>query len=189
MNHPFGWYSRGYLPHFDPGASLQFVTYRLADALPADVVATLQAAESKDAKHSEHIDGVLDRGYGSCVLRGEHADLVIENWRHFDGRDYRLHAFVVMPNHVHILVDIVGSMNLSRIVQRWKSFTSKQLLARATVRAAFPDRRLWQPEYWDRFIRNEAHYRATVDYIAQNPVKAGLTPTAQAWPWSHAFVQ
>lgn len=46
------------------------------------------------------------------------------------------------------------------------------------------DPRFWQPEYWDRFIRDEKHMANALDYIMNNPVKAGLVKVAEDWPWS-----
>src|SRR5690606_7648137 len=115
----------------------------------------------------------------------ENASIVVENWRHFHGLRYHLHAWVVMPNHVHVLIEPIANHSLSEIVQSWKSYTAKALLRHeAGGPPALPEQRVWQPDYWDRFIRDERHYRATVDYIHQNPVKAGLCSKAEDWPWS-----
>ena len=176
-----GWHTRGYLPHFDDGISLQCVTYRLFDALPAEVVERLQERAGNDLERSLQIECLLNAGHGCCALRAAgNAAIVIANWRHFDGLDYRLHAWVVMPNHVHVLIEPKGSRPLSRIIHSWKSYTAKQIAATTGMR------RLWQPDYWDRFIRNRRHYLATVEYIHQNPVRAGLCTRAEGWPWSSA---
>lgn len=49
-----------------------------------------------------------------------------------------------------------------------------------------PGKALWMREYWDRYVRDERHYLQVVEYIHQNPVKAGLCASAAAWPWSSA---
>ncbi|MCC6415579.1 MAG: transposase [Opitutaceae bacterium] len=187
MVEPPGWHSRGYLPHFDNGRSLQAVTYRLADALPAAVVLRLEEQSIDQAAHRAEIERFIDAGHGCCLLRrAENARLVVANWRHFDGLRYQLHAWVVMPNHVHVLIEPIANHSLSEIVQSWKSYTAKALLRHdAGQRPALPtSSRVWQADYWDRFIRDERHYRATVDYIHQNPVHAGLCANAEDWPWS-----
>ena len=184
-----GWYSRGYLPHFDDGTSLQAVTYRLADALPAKVIAKLEEQALDDASRREELERYVDAGYGSCALRlTENATAVIENWLHHNGSHYWLHAWVVMPNHVHVLIEPSNGRTLPKIVQSWKSFTAKVILKiNAGEPPALPvKRQLWQPDYWDRYIRNERHYRAVIEYIHQNPVKAGLVAKAEDWPWSSA---
>ncbi len=184
MNESRGWHSRGYLPHYDDGAKIQSITYRLADALPAEVVAKLEEQALDDEKRRVAIEHFIDAGHGSCVLRQARcAEAVIENWQHFDATRYRLHAWVVMPNHVHVLVEGLGRVAIGDIVQSWKSYTAKVILPFCSA-GSFADRHLWQADYWDRFMRNEGHYTATVDYIHHNPVKAGLCGRAEDWPWS-----
>jgi len=99
---------------------------------------------------------------------------VIGTWQHFHGERYVLHAWVVMPTHVHVLIQLTGTAPLATIIQSWKSFSSRRLPVD------------WQRDYWDRCIRSPEHYAATVAYIHDNPVRAGLCPTPQAWPWSSA---
>ncbi len=68
----------------------------------------------------------MDAGHGSCILRDPTAaQLVIESWQQFDGDRYRLLAWVVMPNHIHVLMELTGKTPLARIVQSWKSFTGR----------------------------------------------------------------
>jgi REP element-mobilizing transposase RayT len=187
MKHvPRGWHSRGYLPHYDDGEKQQTITYRLADSLPAAVVAKLEEQALGDENRRTEIEHYLDASHGCCVLRKPAcAEAVLENWRHFDEARYRLHAWVVMPNHVHVLIAPIGAAALSEIVQSWKSYTAKVILSHCPP-GAFALNHVWQPDYYDRFIRNERHYAAAVDYIHQNPVKAGLVARAEDWPWSSA---
>lgn len=187
MLEPPGWYSRGYLPHFDDGRSLQTVTYRLADALPTEVVAKLEEQSLNKDQRRDKIERYIDAGHGSCLLRKpSNAAVVVENWLHFHGTRYHLHAWVVMPNHVHVLIEPMAGNTLADVVQSWKSFTAKLILKNtAGEPPALPgNARLWQSDYWDRFIRNERHYHSTVDYIHNNPVKAGLVARAEDWTWS-----
>lgn len=183
MPEPRDWHSRGYLPHYDDGRKIQSITYRLADALPIHVVEKLEEQALGDDKHRAGIEEYLDAGHGSCLLKQPHcAETVVENWRHFDGTRYRLHAWVVMPNHVHVLIEPLPGTEIGKIVQSWKSYTAKVIGGVRTETA----RRVWQADYWDRFIRNEAHYQATVAYIHNNPVKAGLVKRMEDWAWSSA---
>jgi len=178
-----GWSSRGYLPHYDDGMSLQCVTYRLADALPSEVVVRLAEASANGCISEEVVERSLATGHGSCLLRfPENARIVLENWRHFEGGDYHLHDWVVMPNHVHVLIEPTGRRPLRSIVQSWKSYTAKRILQRA----GRDDITLWEPDYWDRFIRSGEHRRAVIEYIRLNPVRAGLCNRPDDWPWSSA---
>ncbi|MBZ0271172.1 transposase [bacterium] len=179
-----GWHSRGYLPHFDSAFATQLVTYRLADAMPRDVVERLRlsAEHEGDAALRKRLDSYLDAGRGACWLAQENiAEIVVNAWKHFDGDRYRLHAWVVMPNHVHVIVQPIAPHLLAKIVQSWKSFTAKQI-----NKAVGREGQVWQVEYWDRFIRNEEHYKSAVTYIHENPVVAGLVARADEWKWSSA---
>ena len=166
-----GWHERGYLPHWDVGAVVQAITYRLADSLPKHVELDRRRCQS-----------LLDQGRGSCILlRPDLARVVIESWHHFNGSRYRLHAWVVMPNHVHLVATILDGHPLSRIVPSWKSYTAHRL--RVVTGATG---RIWHPDYWDRVIRDEAHFVAAVEYVEASPVTAGLVPQPCAWPFSSA---
>ena len=171
-----GWHERGYLPHCDGGAITQAITYRLADSLPSNV-------EGKTPEQRRRCEALLDNGCGCCLLRDSAAaGEVISAWRHFDGVRYRLHAWLVMPNHVHLVVTLREEHPLSGIIHSWNSFTARRINL-LTGRSG----RLWSPDYYDRFIRDDAHFLAAVDYVEQNPVKAGLVTTPTAWPFSSAY--
>jgi REP element-mobilizing transposase RayT len=185
MLEPRGWHSRGYLPHFDDSNAVQLVGYRLNDALPAAALAKLKEAHTTSRAHQDAVEEYLHAGHGSCLLREPWcAQIVVDNWLRFDGTRYQLHAWTVMPNHVHVLVQ-PRAASLSDIVQSWKSYTLKLILRRASP-GTFDGRRIWQPDYFDRFIRDPGHYAAAVDYIHENPVKAGLVFNAVDWSWSSA---
>ena len=91
-----------------------------------------------------------------------------------------------MPNHVHILIRVFENQRLSQIVQRWKSYTAKKILTALSAVGEITQAPIWQAEYWDRYIRNQNHLNAAINYIHQNPVKAGLVKNAEDWPWSTA---
>jgi putative transposase len=172
-----GWHSRGYLPHFDSPETVQFVTFRLADSLPAAVAAMLHREANV-----HHVDRELDVGLGACWLRQPKiASLVQDALLHFDGERYRLIAWCLMPNHVHVVFEIVDGHSLTDILRSWKSFTARQANSKLGRSGPF-----WHPDYFDRYMRNEAHLAQTVEYVELNPVKAGLAKDADDWPWSSA---
>lgn len=169
-----GWHGRGYLPHLDAPGIVQAITFRLADSLPVEAVAKLKT-ELPEEKHHAAIDALLDAGHGSCLLRDPNvAETVEKALLHFHGTRYHLLAWVVMPNHVHLVLQ--PGVPLPDIVHSWKSFTAKRL----------GGGRLWQPDYFDRRIRDEHHFAAAVRYAEDNPVKAGLVAEAAEWRWSSA---
>jgi len=91
-----------------------------------------------------------------------------------------------MPNHVHVMIE--PSVDLSRIVQSWKSYTGRWILSQNDeLSLGVQGKNVWMREYWDRYIRDENHYRKSVEYIHMNPVKAGLCKEPSEWRWSSAW--
>lgn len=102
------------------------------------------------------------------------AQMVANTLAFFNGKRYHLHAWCVMPNHVHVLVEPLAGHRLPDIVQSWKSFTAKtanKLLDRSGD--------FWQPEYYDHLLRDAEDYAHAVWYVEQNPLTAGL----YEWQW------
>jgi len=186
---PRGWYSRGYLPHFDGGSRFtQSVTFRLADSLPKLVIERIRREthsepdERRDLERRKKIEFVLDSGLGSCWLRTDRIAAVVETaLLFFDGERYRLHAWVIMPNHVHVLFTPIEPHALSQIVGSWKSFTAKECNSLLGRIGAF-----WEADYFDRYIRDEKHFQAATEYFEGNPVVAGLCGRPEDWRWSSA---
>ncbi len=188
-----GWYYSGSAPHRDVPAVYQFITFRLADSLPQSLLRQLlkedrsMPAMQQDGFRRRSIEGWLDAGLGCCALaHPELAAVVREALFHHDGRRYRLIAWCIMPNHVHVLIE--PQYSLPRIVQTWKSMTTRwMLLHNARLGLGVPGRTLWMRDYWDRFIRDEQHLTTAVHYIHQNPVKAGLCASPEQWRWSSTY--
>jgi len=178
-----GWYSSKYLPHFDAPGTQQFITYRLADALPASRRSEWEVflKLANDLEKQRRIEAYLDRGHGECHLRDPRiAALVQGNLWHHDGVKYRLLAWVVMPNHVHALIEL-WQVPMGKILHGWKSYTAKEankILGREGV--------FWEDDYFDRKIRDEQHFGRVVRYIENNPVNARLVRAPEDWPWSSA---
>jgi len=163
-----GWHVPRALPHFDSPAVAQAITFRLADALPRDALRALQFETS--AAYRRRVAAALDAGHGGCLLRHPPlAGAVEAALLHSAGVHHELFAWVIMPNHVHALITPVIGSRLADIVQAWKSWTAKTINRHRG--ASGP---VWQREYFDRFIRNDRHFAATIAYIEENPVKAGL---------------
>lgn len=119
---------------------------------------------------------------GSEWLGDHRVAEITENARlYFDGQRLLLHAWVVMPNHVHALFTAIEGFGLSRILQSWKSFTAKAANAVLGRTGQF-----WQEDYFDRYIRNGRYYSAALDYIEMNPVIAGLCKRKEDWRFGSA---
>jgi REP element-mobilizing transposase RayT len=178
-----GWYASKQLPHFDSPGTRQFITYRLADALPATRRREWEAflALEDDQEKQRKIEAYLDKGYGDCHLRDPRiADLVQENFCHHDGVKYQLLAWVVMPNHVHVLFE-TWKVPMGEVLKSWKSYTASAANKLLKRTGAF-----WEEGYFDRFLRDDEHYRRVVRYIEGNPAKARLVKTPEDWVWSSA---
>lgn len=182
-----------YLPHWSAAGATYHVVFRLADAVPPEVAEEWKQEREKllvkvakgqvtpkdrlmlSRATSEKVEKYLDGGHGSCVLRSdENAAIVRGALAHFDGDRYRLHAWCVMPNHVHAVVEPVGDHALPDIMHSWKRFSAREInkqLGRSGE--------LWQTEYYDHLIRDGDEYEHCVGYTLENPVKAGLLD----WAW------
>jgi len=189
---PKGWYSRGYLPHFDEIGLLQSITIRLADSLPQSKLRQLEEeiAALPGDKRAIHrrveIEKWLDAGAGCCALRHPAFSEIVQNALfHADGFRYRLLAWCIMPNHVHVLIRPLTP--LPSIVQAWKGFTGNWAMTHnAKLKLGISGNRFWQREMWDRYIRDWTHFGKVIAYIHENPVKAHLCRTVEDWPWSSA---
>ena len=181
-----GWHDRGYIPHFDVGEITQSITFRLGDSLPQERLRELQdlakAGEEGIVERQNRIEYYLDQGMGSCVLKDPACASIIEDaLEYLNGKRFDLIAWVIMPNHVHFLARFGEGQLLSKAMHSLKSFTSNE------IGKLYPELRpVWQTESFDRYIRSEEHYWHAVRYIHENPVKAGLSETAEAFPWSSA---
>ena len=158
------------------------VTFRLGDALPQEALREIEATPSGD--RPARAEGLLDACLGSCCLRlPECAEVVEAVLLHMEGTQYRLLAWVVMPNHVHVVFQPLDGVPMSEIVQAWKSVSARRINRLTEVQG-----RVWQPEYFDRAIRGERHLTIAVEYVEGNPVKAGLVEEPGQWRYGSAWV-
>src|SRR5213595_3600912 len=179
--------ARRHLPHWEQEGATYFVTFRLADSIPNTLLTEwhdeLQTWlkfhprpwDHKTAKEYERrfVDGPekwLDRGHGECHLRNQRLAAIVANaLRHFDRERYRLDAFVVMPNHVHVLVQPKSGHSLSEILHSWKSFSAHSINKALHRKGDF-----WMEESHDRMVRDFEELERYRDYIKENPVAAKL---------------
>ena len=186
---------RGRIPHWEKDAATYFVTFRLVDSLPKtvlgqiererrDVVATAKQL-GRDLTSDERnklqrlstgrIEQYLDNSAGACHLKNPAiSEMVAQTLRHFDDKRYRLFAWCVMPNHVHVVFRLFPGQQLAEVVHSWKSFSAKQ--ANKILGASGAS---WQREYFDHMIRDQSQFERAILYVADNPTKAGL----RNWKW------
>ncbi|MCC7377330.1 MAG: transposase [Verrucomicrobiales bacterium] len=180
-----GWHERGYLPHRDESGLTQFVTFQLEDACPAELRAQWHKtlAGEKDAKQRQWLESCLEQGRGKCLLKHpELASTVDAALRFHNGHRYELRAWVVMPNHVHVLL-VLRDMPLGRVVGHWKRYTSRKA---AKIIGNSVSGGIWAADYWDTYMRDAEHERRVVRYIENNPTKAHLVLDPCQWDWGSA---
>ena len=169
----------GHLPHWFQPEAVQFITFRLADSLPQTKLQELSLmrealgrCETKDGELTaeeerleEIVEGWLKIGYGGCVLSNAQCRQFVEEALFFnDKQTYHLHAFVIMPNHVHILLSPIGENSIVSIVSKLKRYSSRMI-----KQCVGTDGNVWQREMFDRMMRGEDDFAHKLAYIVNNP--------------------
>jgi len=190
---------RRHLPHWRQDGATYFVTFRLFDSLPKEKLQQLSAEikewhrlhpEPTDQEWEEYhnelfikVDRWLDLGHGCSVLGEERPQTVLSGaLTHFDHKRYELYCYVIMPNHVHLVVRPWNDYTLEQILHSWKRYSARQI-NRHVGRTGT----LWQEESFDRIVRDTQHLRRVLRYIEKNPGKLGkrcpfwLTPKWEKW--------
>lgn len=174
-------FHRRRLPHWQPEGSALFLTWHLQGSLPHGLYPPPGKVSSGKAFvwMDRHLDSTQK---GPRFLRLDPVARVIEHSLHIGEQlgHYQLHAWVIMANHVHVL--LTPAIHPSRLMASLKGSTAREankLLGRT-------GERFWQGEYYDRWVRNEDEFRRIRDYIERNPVKAGLVNEPAAFRWSSA---
>lgn len=169
------------LPHRDQPGKIQFITFRTVDSLPVSVLDSIRF--EKQRFHAEHLepwdddtrklylrkfgkvfDYYEDKGYGNCWLqRPEVREPLIEALHHRDGTDYDIDCYVIMPNHVHILMSSRKQRAVD-IIDKIKSFSATKI-----NRILGRKGRVWMSDDFDRLVRNMQSLLYYRRYIIQNP--------------------
>ncbi|WP_028457510.1 transposase [Chloroflexus sp. Y-396-1] len=202
------------LPHIHPSGAIFFVTFRLAGSLPVEVIERLREEfKEEERRLSDCFSGAalrserynvqkkffgrydkwLDRmAHGPTWLRqAEIAQLVMDEIRRLDGSHYDLLACCIMPNHVHLLVDMARGDDANHDKTGHPSVLSQALhllkgsTARYTNQKLGRSGKFWQDESYDHVVRDEAELERIFWYIVNNPVKAGLVSDWQDWPYTY----
>ena len=189
-------FRRGKLPHWEVEGGRYFITVRLADSLPDEVVARLQeihqtlstiesASEQFAALQRQYfrtMEKYLDAGTGSCAHCDPRcAQAIVAELAALSEWAVDAPHFAIMPNHWHALLvpraECVHS--LDQVMKRLKGRTAKQLR-----RIVGGSGTVWQREWFDRWMRDDSECEKTVAYIRNNPVKAGLAARWEDHPWT-----
>lgn len=201
-------YYRRNLPHIQPEGATLFITFRLANSLPKEVIEKLrmekEEVEKKIAQMSDNEerekqlylahrrffgkwDDALDTlAHGEKYLSNPQiADLVAESLLYRDGKVYDLEAFSIMPNHGHVVfAPLEGSdgkyFSLSTIMHSLKLHTALEANKILGREGSF-----WQHENYDHYVRDESELERIIKYVIYNPVKAGLVDDWKNWKWTY----
>lgn len=196
------------LPHWFQSGVAMFVTFRLLDSLPVEVVLKMRQdflAWIKSMQLSETlVEGFfkakspafeaamealppsvrkrvvkrfgqlfnlqLDQCHGACPLRDPVvAKMMAGHILHFDGKRYDLDCFVVMPNHIHAILQFRAGHVLKGLSQSWLRLSARRINAHLKQTGA-----LWRPEPFDHLIRSAKQFESLRVYIQKNPEMAGL---------------
>jgi REP element-mobilizing transposase RayT len=181
-------HTKNWLPHWQQEGAVYFVTFRLADAVPQSLVKAWESERSiwlgfhpqpwtvkTELEYHQRFSGTIERwldaGHGSCLLRRTDCAQSVGNaLQHFDGERYAQIAWVVMPNHVHLIFLQCAEWPLETLLHSWKRFTARQinqLIGRSG--------NLWHRDYFDRLVRDATHFANCVRYLRRNPKKARLS--------------
>lgn len=229
---------RRHLPHYQPPGATLFITFRLAGSLPKAVLEELEAEAQRQERRLEaiadekeraaqadrlarHLFGRWDealhrRSNGPYNLQEPQvAALVAESLRYRDGRVYTLHAFCIMPNHVHLVctplpvvpvgqddilsygqANVVGqdgilpygqvdNLSYEYVPLAQILHSLKRYTAREANRLLGRTGAFWQHESYDHVVRDAAELERVIRYVANNPVAAGLVQEWTEWPWTY----
>ncbi len=175
------------LPHWKQKNVTYFITFRLADSIPIKKLNEIKLKKANWEElhtkpysddewseyvtiYSEKIQEYLDAGIGSCVLRNyKNSKIVADALKYFDQEKYILDEWVVMPNHIHVIITPINGVDISKIVHSWKSFSALEINKNLDSNGT-----LWLKERHDHIIRNKKQLRAIRKYILENPKKADI---------------
>jgi putative DNA methylase len=170
------------LPHWNPGDAALFITWRLHGSFPAPEP---EWERLPSAQHFILEDQALDKlATGPHYLRIPSVAASVAKALHYGAltlRLYDLHAWVIMSNHVHILIDPLAP--LPKLTKSIKNFSARE--ANRILNRTGP---FWQAESFDRWVRDAKEFDDIARYIEFNPVSAGLTANPEDWQWSSASV-
>ncbi len=180
-------FHKGNLPHWQQPGACYFVTFRLADSLPASLLGqwreereiwlrlnpppwSAKQQGDYEKRFIEREEDWLDAGHGACHLRDVRLQrLVSQSLVKFDGVRYDLDAYVIMPNHVHLIWQLHAETTLPKELKGLKGATARACNSELGLAGYF-----WMDESYDRIVRNAEELAAFRRYVGDNPVKARL---------------
>jgi REP element-mobilizing transposase RayT len=204
-------YYRRNLPHWQINGAEYFITIRLINSLPKEVILDIQERRRefqrktlKEGRSNHDLKQRLERklfkkfeqyldnpSSGSVWLKNDKvANIAKESLHYRDGKDYSLYAYCIMSNHIHIVFRHISKKDnqldkehLAPITKILKSY--KSYTALRANKLLKRQGAFWQEESFDRIIRNQKELENVIAYTLNNPVKANLVSSWQEWPHSY----
>lgn len=184
-------FHRRNLPHLYYKGGEYFITFRLADSLPLKQILQLreelkltnEELSIKEKRIFKKYDELLDQNeYGGNVLSNELiAKLIRDKLHSLDGSVYKLICYCIMPNHVHLVFRLLSeTQSVSGVMKLIKGSTSRECNKVLNKTGKF-----WQVESFDRLIRDAYEMYNIINYVLNNPVKAGLVSKPEDWKYSY----
>lgn len=175
-------YYERHLPHWQPPGKTLFVTWRLAGSLPATFCRDCK--DTSAGRRFVAFNRLLDSACSGPMWMKNPAvaKLIVDSLQFGESQRglYRMWAFAVMSNHVHLLIETVEPLEkITRFLKGYTARWANRLLGRT-------GRAFWQDESFDHWVRNSAELERIIHYIEINPVKVGLVSKPEDWPWSSA---
>lgn len=186
-------FTRRNLPHLYYDEGTYFITYRLRNSLPANIIKRLRE-ETNLLKETDDIrekrifkkyDQLLhnNSSAGDKVLtRPDIAKINEDKLHEIDGKDYNLICYCIMPNHIHLVFSLLkNNRGISKIMQSIKGASSREI-----NKILNTEGRLWQDESFDRLVRDDLELYNIINYVINNPVEAQLVNN---WKdWKHIYI-
>jgi len=191
------------LPHILPKDGVFFITYRVKDSLPLDLIVRLKNDFKNEVSQAKEIilnskvlryklmeikkqyfldfDHFLDKYINKHNLTENKpiANIVSSSLHYLDNKDYKLICYCIMPNHVHLIIHKLKKP-LYTIMKVLKGYTAREINTVLNLKGSF-----WHAESYDHVIRSRRELHNTIQYVLKNPLKAGLTNSVNEWEWSY----
>jgi REP element-mobilizing transposase RayT len=162
------------LPHISLENYFQFITFRTYESF--DLYATKIATLDIDRKKKEYLlDAYLDNSKVGAYFFDENIELMKEIIYEKNNILYEIEIFVIMPNHIHLLLKQIA--DLKEILKYIKGKSAIEFNKKFNRKGKF-----WHNNYYDRVIRNEKHFLLVYEYIKNNPIKANLVDAKRVFP-------
>jgi putative transposase len=173
-------FHRRNLPHLYYNEGIYFVTFRLHGSIHPDELKKLKLSFSKTESVSKEeqqnifirYDSLLDKPQNKIQYLSQNEILKIckSALRFYDGKEYKLICYCIMPNHIHIVFELLSEeRNVGDLIGSIKKFIARESNKILGRKGAF-----WQSESYDRLIRDDTDLYFIIKYVLMNPVSAGL---------------